>query len=64
MKISKQKIEIAMVKRGLSPKNLAERCGISPQSFSTIKNRGTCTMRTAEKLCKGIGCKVEDFIEV
>lgn len=61
MKISKQQIELLMAMQNLSAGQLAERSGISRQSVSTIKTRGTCTTTTAAKLAKGLGCSVEEF---
>lgn len=61
MKISKQKIEVLMVKQGLTVKELAERIGVSRQNLSTIKNRGTCNPQTAAKICKGLNCNIEEI---
>ncbi|MGN1134193.1 MAG: helix-turn-helix domain-containing protein [Oscillospiraceae bacterium] len=61
MKISKQKIEILMAKQNLKVIDIAKRSGISRQSFSTIKNRGTCTSTTAAKICKGLGCEIDEI---
>ena len=61
MNISKQKIEVLMVKRGLTVQELAEKIGISRQNLSTIKNRGTCNPQTAVKICKGLSCGIEEI---
>lgn len=61
MKISKQKIEVLMVKQGLTAKALAERIGVSRQNLSTIKNRGTCSPQTAAKICNGLGCEIDEI---
>lgn len=63
MKISKQKIEILMVKGGLNASQLSERMGVSRQAFSTIKNRGSCNPQTAAKLCAGLGCTIDEITE-
>lgn len=63
MKISKQKIEIMMVYRGLTAAQLAEKIGVSRQNLSTIKNRGRCNPQTAAKLCKGLGCTINEITE-
>lgn len=61
MKISTQKLEMLMVEKGLTISALAERTGISRQSLSTIKQRQTCRVGTAMKLCAGLGCTAEDI---
>lgn len=61
LKISKQKIEVLMVKQGMTVKALAEKIGVSRQNLSTIKNRGTCNPQTAAKLCKGLSCSIEEI---
>lgn len=61
MKISKQKIEILMVKGGLTAAQLSERTGVSRQNLSTIKNRGSCNPQTAAKLCAGLGCTIDEI---
>lgn len=63
MKISKSKIELLLAEKGLSMTVLAERSGMSRQSISTIKQRGTCTPCTAAKLAKGLGVLVAEIIE-
>lgn len=62
MKISTQKLEIVMLKQGLSLMELAELAGISRQSLSTIRKRQTCRIETAKKLCTGLRCNIEDIV--
>lgn len=62
MKISKQRIEVLMVKQGLTISKLAEIIGVSRQNLSTIKNRGTCNPQTAAKICGGLGCSIDEII--
>lgn len=62
VKISKQKIEIAMIKQGLTLTKLAEKSGLSRQSLATIRSRETCQPRTAAKICAGLGCEIEEII--
>jgi DNA-binding Xre family transcriptional regulator len=61
LKISKQKIEVLMVKQGFTVKELADKIGVSRQNLSTIKNRGTCNPQTAAKICKGLSCGIEEI---
>lgn len=61
MKLDKQKIEVLMVEKCLNYTKLAELTGISRQSLSTIKNRGSCQVGTALKLCKGLSCSIQEI---
>lgn len=63
MKISKDKIEIILAKKNLKIVEAAKIMGMTRQTFSTIKNRGTCTPATAAKIANGLGVEIEDFIE-
>ena len=54
-------IESLLAERGLTRKEIAERCGISRQNVSTIIRRGTCEPRTAGKLAAGLGVQVNDI---
>ncbi len=63
MNIKVQRIETMMAERGLTKKALAESCGISAQSVSTIIRRGTCEPKTAGKLAAGLGVPVADIIK-
>lgn len=62
MKIDRQKIEVLMVKQGLTVTKYAERIGVSRQNVSTIFTRGTCNPQTAAKLCEGLNCSIDDII--
>lgn len=63
MKISKTKIEMIMAEKKLSTTEFAKRSGISRQSISTVKQRGTCTPTTAGKLADGLGVPVSEIFE-
>lgn len=63
MKISKTKIELILAKKNLKIVEAAKIMGMTRQTFSTIKNRGTCTPATAAKIANGLGVKVEDLID-
>ena len=62
MKISKQKIEMLMVTRGLSVSELAARTGLNAQSLAIIRRRGSCRIGTAGKLCAALGCTAADIM--
>lgn len=63
MNISATQIELLKAERGWTNVTLAERCGISRQSISTVVRRGTCSPITAGKLARGLGVPVTDIIK-
>lgn len=62
MNIDTQKVEMQMVQKKLTLRKLAELSGISRQSLATIRQRQTCRVGTAIKLCAGLGCSVNDIV--
>ena len=63
MIISATRIETILAERGMTKAILAENCGISRQSISTVVRRGTCEPKTAGKLAAGLGVSVSDIIQ-
>lgn len=61
MNINLSKLEVLLAERGMTKAKLADSCGMSRQSISTILKRGTCEPRTAGKLAAGLGVSVEDI---
>jgi len=62
MNIDAIRIERILAETGATKSALAEKCGLSRQSVSTIVRRGTCEPRTAGKLAAGLGVSVSDII--
>lgn len=62
MIINSIRIESILAERDMTKAALAEKCGLSRQSVSTIVRRGTCEPRTAGKLAAGLGVDVADII--
>lgn len=62
MQISAQKIEIIMAEHGITASELSGRSGLSRQSISIIKARGTCTPVSAGKIAAGLGVPVTALI--
>lgn len=58
MKISKERMDALMAERGLTGKELARRAGMTPQTLSTLRTRGTCTPITAGKIASALGVLV------
>ena len=63
MELYALKIETLLAQKGLTKRELAERCGISQPQISTIVRRGTCAPRTAGKLAAGLGVDVSQIIK-
>lgn len=64
MKISISKLERCMIRAEIYTMSaLAKMVGVSPQSMSTIKQRGTCRMETAGKIARALGVDVAEIME-
>ena len=63
MKINGAKLEMLTAQKGLTFKRLAELSGVTPQSISTIKLRGTCMAKTLVKLANALEVDPADLIE-
>lgn len=63
MNISKQKIELLQAEQGLTTVAFSKLAGISRQSISTIKQRGTCNPINAAKLAAALGVSVAQIAE-
>jgi DNA-binding Xre family transcriptional regulator len=56
-------VETILAEQGLTKTELANRCGMSRQTVSTVLKRGTCEPRTAGRLAFALGVPVEQIIE-
>lgn len=63
MKIDTTKLSILCIRKGWNTMQLAEKAGITRQTLSTVKGRGTCAMGTAGKLAKALGVDVTELLE-
>lgn len=61
MKIDTRKIKLILAERGMTRTELSDLCGISRQNVSTILTRGTCELKTAGKIAKGLGISVAEI---
>ena len=51
-----------MEKRGITTYKLIQ-AGIDKRTIYNLKHNENITMLTAEKLCRIIGCKIQDIVE-
>ena len=63
MTISTKRIETILADKRMTKTALADLCGVSRQSISTLLRRGTCEPRTAGKLAEGLGVPLNDILE-
>lgn len=63
MKINAHKIKLILAEMEMTRSDLAAKCGISRQNISTILTRGTCELKTAGKLAKGLGVPLAEIVE-
>lgn len=62
MKIDHLRVEVLLAERGITKKDFAKNCGLSPQLVSLTLRRGTCEPRTAGKIAAGLGVPVRDIL--
>lgn len=63
MKIDTPKIKMILAEREMTRIDLSDRSGISRQNISTILTRGTCELKTAGRIAKGLGISVEEIVK-
>ena len=63
MNISKSKIELFQARKIIKNTALAEKSGITRQSLSAIKRRGTCRAVTAGRIARGLGVEIEEILD-
>ena len=61
MRIDRHKISTMLAEQAITQAVLADNCGVSRQTVSTVLTRGTCSAITAGKLAKGLGCNVNEI---
>ena len=63
MQLNTHKIVLVLAEQQMTHSALAEKCGMSRQSISTILTRGTCSTVTAGKLAKGLQLGLTEIIK-
>ena len=52
-----------MEERKLSTYFLREKCGIDSKTVKRLKTNDNVETKTLDRLCAGLGCKLEDIVE-
>ena len=60
MRIDREKMTVAMLRRDMSQKRLAELSGVSRMTITAVKGGKSCSRETADKLAAVLG---RDIIE-
>jgi transcriptional regulator with XRE-family HTH domain len=55
-------IKIAVAKRGMRQKDLAQQMGVTPSSISQLASQANCTGDTLARLAAAFNMKVSEFI--
>ena len=64
MAVSYNKLWKLLIDRKMMKKELAEQAEISSFTLSKMSNDESVTTDTLSKICKALGCNIEDIVEV
>ena len=64
MEISYKKLWKLLIDRDLKKKDLEERAGISHYTMHKLVRGENVTTETLGKICKALGCTVDDIMEI
>lgn len=54
---------LTMDKKGVSTYRLREECGIDSKTVRRLKANENIEMKTLDKICSFLDCKIEDIVE-
>lgn len=57
-------IKVAMAKKGMRGKELAEKLGVTPSSVSIMSSRKTASSTMLNKLCEAFDMPASDFVKL
>ena len=63
MSISYKRLFHLMIDKGVSNSELMEKAQISANIIPRMKRNGYISLETAEKICRAMGCGIEDILE-
>ena len=63
MRVNTSKIKAILAERDMAQKDLAAIAGMSSQSISAILTRGTCELKNAGKIARGLNVPVSEIMK-
>ena len=63
LKISQDKVQLAMARRAMNPYDLCSAAGISYASYRRIMKEGNCKIATLGKIAQALKVDVTDILE-
>lgn len=64
MRIDKQKLNVILAEKGLTIGDAAKKAGLSRGRYTLIINSESVRPKTAGKIAKGLGVKIEEIIDI
>ena len=58
MRINREKLAVAMIRRDMTQKRLAELSGVSRMTVTAVAGGKSCSKETADKLCAVLGREI------
>lgn len=63
LKISQDKVQLAMARKAMNPYDLCSKAGLSYASYRRIMKKGGCKLATLGKIAAALGVDVTEIIE-
>lgn len=64
LKISQDKVQLAMARKAMNPYDLCSKAGISYASYRRIMKEGNCKIATLGKISQALGVDVTEIIDL
>lgn len=64
MGVSYKKMFKLMIDRNMKKKDLRELAGIGNSTMTKLANDENVTMEVMAKICKALGCKMDDIVDI
>ena len=64
MAVSYKKLFKLLIDKDMKKKDLSKLTGISNNTIAKLANNENVTMEVIEKICVGLGCTVDDIVEI
>lgn len=64
LKISQDKVQLAMARKAMNPYDLCSKAGISYASYRRIMKEGNCKIATLGKISQALGVDVTEIMDL